>query len=106
MMSLENVQRFYETIVTDEELRTRILSAHRMYEGRELLPLELERMMAQEFFPILHEEGFDFTIDELVEYQTGLKPAAKLTIDNLKEISGGANRISAVMNFVDFVRSL
>lgn len=84
-MSIDDVEQFYETIATDADFRKRIIDANRKFSDSALTELELEHLMAEEFLPLLKEEGFYFSIDELIEFQS-----RKISSNNeLKKISGG-----------------
>ena len=85
-MSIEDVKQFYDTIVVDTDLRRRIIDANKKFSGSVLTELELEQLMAEEFLPLLKEEGFYFSIDELIEYQN----KEIISSDKLKKVSGGA----------------
>lgn len=98
-MSIENVKRFYDTIATDTDLRKRIIEANKKYAGQTLNNYELEQLMAEEFLPLLKEEGYYFTIDELVTYQNGIiKPDNYSNNNNLENTSGGTNNEQAIHN--------
>ncbi len=85
-MSIDDVEQFYETIATDADFRNRIIDANRRFSDSALTELELEQLMAEEFLPLLKEEGFYFSIDELIEFQS-----RKISSNNeLKKISGGS----------------
>ncbi len=101
-MSVENVRRFYETIATDKDLRNRILEASKSYSLTTIKDEELERLMAEEFLPLLKEEGFDFGIDELTEYQRQLN--VKLNPNKYQYVSGGTGNAGAIKDF--FMRIL
>ena len=81
-MSIEDVKQFYDTIVVDTDLRRRIIDANKKFSGSVLTELELEQLMAEEFLPLLKEEGFYFSI----EYQN----KEIISSDKLKKVSGGA----------------
>ncbi len=68
-MSKEAVQRFFE----DQSVR-------KMLSGGESL---------EEIVSIGRDNGFDFSMTELVEYLKGLKPAGPLTDDELAKATGG-----------------
>ena len=97
-MSVENVRRFYETIAADGDLRNRISEASREYSLTSVKSEELERIMAEEFLPLLKEEGFDFSIDELSEYQRQLN--IKLDKNNYIYVSGGTASSAAIRDFL------
>lgn len=97
-MSVENVRRFYETIATDKDLRNRILEASKSYSLTTIKDEELERLMAEEFLPLLKEEGFDFGIDELTEYQRQLN--VKLNQSKYQYVSGGTGNSGAIRDFL------
>lgn len=96
-MSVENVRRFYETIATDNELRNRILEASKDYSLASVKNEDLESLMAEEFLPLLKEEGFEFGIDELTEYQRQLN--IKLSRDKYKYVSGGTSKSDIIRDF-------
>ena len=89
-MSIEDVAQFYDTIATDADFRYRIIDANKKFSGSALTELELEQLMAEEFLPLLREEGFYFSIDELVEYQN----KKNISNNELKKVSGG-NKITS-----------
>lgn len=101
-MSLEAVRQFYDTIVSDDQLRRRIIDANEKFAGTTLADDDLERLMAEEFLPLLKEEGFYFSIDELVEYQ---KQNQKLSSTEFKKVSGGIQitRKQAILNLLNTI---
>ena len=102
-MSIENVKRFYETIVADSDLRNKMIEINRKYEGRSLTDKELEMLMVEEFLPLLKQEGFDFSMDELSEYQEQLyeNELMPLETSSLESVSGGRSYSLAAINFIN-----
>ncbi len=100
-MSIENVKRFYDTIATDTDLRQRIIEANKKYAGQTLDNHELEKLMAEEFLPLLKEEGYYFTIDELITYQNEIiKSDNSLAQSSFENISGGVTPKKAIRNLL------
>ncbi len=106
-MSIENVKRFYDTIATDIDFRHRIIEANKKYSGYALNEFDLEKLMAEEFLPLLKEEGYYFTIDELVTYQNEyIKTNSALNDTELENVSGGINREQAIRHLLDNIFSI
>lgn len=97
-MSMENVRRFYETIAVDNDLRSKILEASKDYSLTQIKDEDLENLMAEEFLPLLKEEGFEFSINELSKYQQQL--SEELKEDNYKYVSGGIDYFNVISDFL------
>ncbi|KUO78712.1 MAG: hypothetical protein APF81_20160 [Desulfosporosinus sp. BRH_c37] len=92
-MAKENVKKFYEAVVADEGLRTRLNELDKQYQGE--AKDEKKRVMLAEklVLPIAAEIGFSFTMEELRQYEEEMVQAsANRQLDNneLEAVAGGA----------------
>lgn len=91
-MSKENVGKFYKAITDDENLKAKISEAFEPYTGKEISLEERASLAEKLVLPIAAEQGFDFTLEELRQYEAELsqeRTDGELSIDELDAVAGG-----------------
>jgi hypothetical protein len=93
-MSIENVQRFYETLAKDSHLREKISILQEKYGKKRTESTEGDENSALNDIVLLAgETGFDFTPEELRDYSQKLKSESsnQLTEEELDAVSGAGS---------------
>ena len=84
---MDNIRLFYEEIVKSKELAEKIESINANYADEQLAEDDRLKIIENEIIPIAKEHGFDFSIQELIDYS---KPdMTVLNEDDLDSIDGG-----------------
>jgi len=86
-MAIENVKAFYEALKTDTELQAKVNAADQAYNGD---AADEAAAIADILLPIAKEAGFDFTVEELLEFENAAAPEGEFTEDELETVAGGA----------------
>ena len=85
-MAKENVKAFYEALSKDEAMQQAVKAKELAYTGKK----EDREAVAEEIvIPVAKEAGYEFTLEELREFEEGLRPAGELDEDELEAVSGG-----------------
>lgn len=90
-MSKENVKLFYGALTENKNLQEKITKANEKYAGQKIDKETIELILQDELLPIAKEAGFEFTLDELKEYEWENKQSAagRLSDDELTAVAGG-----------------
>ncbi|SFG13315.1 Nitrogen fixation protein of unknown function [Desulfotomaculum arcticum] len=91
-MSKENVKKFYEAVVADEGLRTRLSDISKQYQGETMDEEKSAELVEKLILPIASEMGLEFTIEELRQYEQDLGQAnvnRELDSNELDAVAGG-----------------
>ena len=87
-MAIENVKAFYEALEKDADLQAKINAADAAYNGD-----ADDQIAAAEaiIIPVAKAAGFDFTAEELMEYDNTASQAEdfEFTEDELESVAGG-----------------
>ena len=97
-MAIENVKAFYEALETDTELQAKVNAADQAHNGD---AADEAAAIADILLPIAKEAGFDFTVEELLEFENAAAPEGEFTEDELEAVAGGY----AICFFIGFGKS-
>ena len=86
-MALENVKAFYEALETDTELQAKVNAADQAYDGD---AADEAAAAAAILLSVAKEAGFDFTSEELLEFEKTAAADGEFSEDELEAVSGGA----------------
>lgn len=89
-MSIKNVKEFYQKLLVDEALQEKLKKMETSNFADRSTPLtKEERIEATKklLIPLAHDEGFDFTVEDIMEYEKSFNQ--ELTSDELNSITGG-----------------
>lgn len=85
-MAKENVGKFYEELAKNAELQEKIKQAEENYDGD---TADKDLAVNTIIIPLAKEHGFDFTAQELREYEKEQMQAHNLSEEELENVSGG-----------------
>ncbi len=91
-MSLENVKKFYQTIASEEALRTELSEIFEPYQGQDIELEKRNSLVEQVVLPFAAERGFDFTLEELQNYEAEMQrenASEELNMDEMEAVAGG-----------------
>ena len=91
-MDKKNIELFFEELSKNEVLRGALAKVEsHMSNFGELTKNEQEKLFNKELLPILHEHGFDFSYNDLCEYNKSKMPADGTELSNefLDQVTGG-----------------
>lgn len=91
-MSKENVKLFYEALAGNRDLQEKVKKAGEKYAGQEMDKETTDSILQNELLPLAKGAGFEFTLDELMEFAQASCRGEKgsLTDDELDAVVGGA----------------
>jgi hypothetical protein len=102
-MAKENVSKFYEAVAADEGLRARLNDLSKPYQGQEMNEEKKAALVEQLVLPIAAEMGWDFSTEELRQYEEEMVQASKngeLNDAELEAVAGGLPQIMVAVCFV------
>jgi len=90
-MSVENIKRFYDALTKDEALQDKFKALAEKYEGQKPDEEQADAICEKELLPFAKSAGYDFTLEELKEYnRDAAKPATRqLSEEELAAVAGG-----------------
>lgn len=86
-MAFENVKAFYEALEKDTELQAKVNAADAAYNGD---AADEAAAAAAIIVPVAKEAGFDFTAEELFEFEKSAAADGEFSEDELEAVAGGA----------------
>ncbi|RPJ58887.1 MAG: Nif11 family protein [Acidobacteria bacterium] len=90
-MSQDSLRRFYEAVSHDESLKARLMAIATRHGGQNLSASECDALWENEIAPFAKSEGFDFTLQDVREFQAGRgSKAGKLPDEELDAVVGGS----------------
>jgi hypothetical protein len=102
-MAKDNIRKFYETVATDEVLKTRLSELFKPYQGQEIDPSKKAALVEELVLPIAAEKGFLFTIEELREYEKEMAQTSmshELDDSELEAVAGGIGAMAGGCYFI------
>ncbi len=86
-MSMENVKKFYELALKDEELKRELKRINERITVKQSDFVGIRKLVEEEILPLAKKRGLDFTADEIVSFAN--EQYTKLSEEDLLEVSGG-----------------
>lgn len=88
-MAVQDVREFFDKVAKDEVLRKKLAEAEKNI--GDMNKSELRKLFEEKILPIVKEQGFNFTYDDVLEYKKGLEPkeGQELSDDFLAQAAGG-----------------
>ena len=89
-MAKENVKAFFEAMSKDETIQQALKEKELGYTG---IMGNLDAVMEEVVIPVAKKAGYDFTLEELNEYEKSMRVSMddELDEDMLEQIAGGAS---------------
>ena len=85
-MAKENVKAFFEALSKDEALQQALKEKEVAYTG---MKENREAVVAEVLIPVANAAGYDFTLEELKEFESSMQAEGELAEDELEAIAGG-----------------
>ena len=85
-MTKENIKAFFEALAKDEALQKALKEKELAYTGAKE---DRETIVDAIVIPVAKAAGYDFTLEELKEYQKNMRPEGELAEDELEAVAGG-----------------
>ena len=87
-MAKENVKAFFEALSKDESIQQVLKAKELAYTG---IKEDREAIVKEVLIPVAEEAGYDFTLEELKEFEKGMRPEGELDEGELESIAGGVD---------------
>lgn len=87
-MSIENVQKFFELVKTDEELAPEIAKIKNETQNKGEA-VDYEQVIIKKIIPLAKKLGLDFNLDDFLSYTNTVAQQGELSDDDLLNVSGG-----------------
>ena len=85
-MAKENIKAFFEALSKDEALQKALEEKELAYTGAKE---DRETVVAEVLIPAAKAAGYDFTAEELKEFDNGMRPEGELDESELESVAGG-----------------
>ena len=85
-MAKENVKAFFEALSKDESIQQALKAKELAYTG---IKEDREAIVKEVLIPVAEEAGYDFTLEELKEFEKGMRPEGELDENELEAVAGG-----------------
>ncbi len=87
-MSVENVQKFFELVKSNEELAQEIEKIKNKTQNK-AGTVDYEQIISENVIPMAKERGLEFTLEDFLTYSSSIAPQGELSDDDLLNVSGG-----------------
>lgn len=87
-MSVENVQKFFELVKSNEELAQEIEKIKNEAQNK-AGTVDYEKIISENVIPMAKERGLEFTLEDFLTYSSSIAPQGELSDDDLLNVSGG-----------------
>ena len=87
-MAKENIKAFFEALSKDEALQKALEEKELAYTGAKE---DRETVVAEVLIPAAKAAGYDFTAEELKEFDKCMRPEGELDESELESVAGGAD---------------
>ena len=91
-MSIENLKNFYESIVNDDKIKTKLRELAQQYLDKEINEENRTLFVNKEILPMAAQMGFPFSVDDLRQYELELRQAhmnCELSDAEMEAVTGG-----------------
>ena len=85
-MTKENIKAFFEALSQDEALQKALKEKELAYTGAKD---DRETIVETIVIPVAKAAGYDFTLEELKEFEKGMRPEGELDESELEAVAGG-----------------
>ena len=85
-MTKENIKAFFEALSQDEALQKALKEKELAYTGAKD---DRETIVETIVIPVAKAAGYDFTLEELKEFEKGMRPEGELNESELESVAGG-----------------
>lgn len=85
-MAKENVKVFFEVLSKDETIQQALKEKELAYTG---IKEDREAIAKEVLIPVAKETGYDFTLEELKEFEKNMHPEGELDENELESVAGG-----------------
>ena len=85
-MAKENIKAFFEALSKDEALQKTLKEKELAYAGAKE---DREAIVKEVLIPVAEEAGYDFTLEELKEFEKSMRPEGELDESELEAVAGG-----------------
>ena len=85
-MTKENIKAFFEALSQDEALQKALKEKELAYTGAKD---DRETIVETIVIPVAKAAGYDFTLEELKEFEKGMRPEGELDENELESVAGG-----------------
>lgn len=87
-MSVENVQKFFELVKSNEELAQEIEKIKNEAQNK-AGTVNYEQIISENVIPMAKKHGLEFTLEDFLKYSSSIAPQGELSDDDLLNVSGG-----------------
>lgn len=87
-MSVENVQKFFELVKSNEDLAQEIEKIKNEAQNK-AGTVDYEKIISENVIPMAKERGLEFTLEDFLTYSSSIAPQGELSDDDLLNVSGG-----------------
>lgn len=87
-MSVENVQKFFELVKSNEELAQEIERIKNEAQNK-AGAVDYEQIISKNVIPMAKEHGLGFTLEDFLKYSSSIAQQGELSDDDLLNVSGG-----------------
>ena len=85
-MAKENVKAFFEVLSKDEAIQQALKAKEAAYTG---IKEDREIVVKEVLIPVAEEAGYTFTLEEVKEFEKGMRAEGELAENELESIAGG-----------------
>ena len=85
-MAKENIKAFFEALSKDESIQQALKAKELAYTG---IKEDREAIVKEVLIPVAEEAGYVFTLEELKEFEKGMRPEGELDENELEAVAGG-----------------
>lgn len=85
-MAKENVKAFFEALSRDDSIQQTLKEKELAYTGTKE---DREAIVEAIVIPVAKAAGYDFTLEELKEFEKGVRPEGELDESELEAVAGG-----------------
>ena len=87
-MANENIKAFFEALSQDESLQQALREKELAYTGAKE---NREAIVQEVLIPVAEEAGYAFTLEELKEFEKGMRLEGEIDEGELEAVAGGTN---------------
>lgn len=100
--SIENIQKFYNALRTDERLYKKLDAIDEQFDGAKLDKSKKREIIEKYIIPIAKEWGLPFTLEDLDEFEKAQK---EISLDDMNGVAGGVTSDILMIGNVSYDRN-
>ena len=85
-MATENIKAFFDALSQDEALQRALKEKELAYTG---MKEYRESVVTEVLIPVAKEAGYGFTLEDLKDFEKGMRPQGELDEEELESVAGG-----------------